>query len=279
MLTTVTATTSQGTQLELPLEDPSSGYLIENIDGLGPVKATIVSSSFAQQDGQQYHSSKREARNLKIRAELEPDYTMETVRELRNRLYHFFMPKSKVKLSFHIIEGEGVLDFLDVDIVGVVESCDPPLFVAEPAVDISIMCHEPDFLNPIPVTVSGVSTAGPTGQIIDYKGNVETGIIFTLRPDRDITAFTIYHVLPNNTLQTLDFNGELIADDVLTISTLSGAKSATLRRANVESSVVYTVSPQSKWIEFENGKNDIRVYTTGDPIPFDIEYITRYGAL
>ncbi len=56
MLIKVEARTSSGALLILPLDDVSSGYVVEEIEGLDPVKATLVSSSFAQADGEQYHT-------------------------------------------------------------------------------------------------------------------------------------------------------------------------------------------------------------------------------
>src|SRR5438128_1459277 len=47
---------SKGETLTLMLADISQGYTIRSIDGLDPVKANVVSSSFANQDGEQYQS-------------------------------------------------------------------------------------------------------------------------------------------------------------------------------------------------------------------------------
>ena len=67
MLKRVEVVTPQGAVLDLPLGDISSSLQIESIEGLDPVKATIASSSFAQLDGAQYQSSRRETRDIKLR--------------------------------------------------------------------------------------------------------------------------------------------------------------------------------------------------------------------
>lgn len=279
MLTKVEARTPQGDLLSLPLEDDTAGYLVLPIDGLGPVKATLVSSSFAQQDGEQYHSSRREARNIKLSLELNPDPATETVRALRRKLYNFFMPKSEVSLRFYDEEDD---DILEANITGRVESCDPVHFAQEPTVEISIMCFNPDFVELAPEIISGSTTSGTTPMTIDYQGTVETGIELTINVNRSLSGFTVYHILPDDSIRSMDFaNVPLLSGDTLKISTVPGSKGATLTRAGVSSSVLYGISPQSAWIELIPGVNSIRVYhgASGAGIPLEIDYINRYGGL
>lgn len=273
MLVRIEARNRQGAILNLPLDDISSGIIVDEVEGLDPVKATLVSSSFAGADGEQYHSSRRESRNIKIKLGLEPDYIETTVADLRSRLYAFFMPKSESFLRFWMDSG------LYVDIAGRVESAQAPLFTQEPGVDVSVMCFNPDFIDPNPISISGTSTALNVDTVIPYLGTVDTGVVFTVRPDRAVPQFTIYHEPPDGTLRQLDFSTALSAGDVLRISTVTGAKSVTLTRGNTVSSVLYGMSPQSNWIELQPGDNRLRLYVEGAPIPFDMEYITRYGGL
>lgn len=274
MLTMVEVRTRRGNLLSLPLDDDSSGYRVADIEGLGPVKATLVSSDFAGVDGAQYQSARREARNIKIKLELDPDpSTTDTVETLRDRLYNYFMPKTEDTLRF--IKENG----LEVDIVGRVESCDPNYFAQEPTIDISIMCFKPDLIDLTPAVVTGMFTSDGTAKFIDYVGTVETGMEIAVDVNRTISGFTVYHTPPGDSIQTLDFIAPLIAGDVVTISTVSGSRGATLVRAGVESSLLYGVSPQSKWIEFQPGTNQLRVYTPGAGMAVTVTYINRYGAV
>jgi Phage tail protein len=282
VFTKVEIRTSQGSLLTLPLGDATGGLIIQEIQGLDPVKATLVSSSFAQLDGSQYHSSRRESRNIKITLGLEPDYGLELVGDLRRRLYNFLMPKTEVSLRFHTYDEriQNVLERdLDVDILGRIESFETALFTKDPAVDISLVCFDPDFYDPIPVEISDMTVNDLTETVLNYIGTVETGIKFTLSVDRSISEFTIYHRPSDGSLRTLDFAAPLLANDVLTINTVVGNKSVILVRDGVESSLVYALSPQSNWIELQPGDNYIRVYAEGVPIPFEIEYTTKYGGL
>lgn len=273
MLTKVEVRNNRGDLLSLPLEAVETGYPVQDIGGLGPVKATIVSSSFAQLDGVQYHSSRREARNLTFRLGFEPDYRTGSVQKLRKALYGFFMTKSAVDLTFFM------LDEPDVNISGRVESCEPVLFTDEPAVDISIMCFDPDFYDPDPVIVTGTSTADTTETLLDYDGSVETGILFTLNVNRTEDAFTLYHRAPNGNVMTMDFAIPLLNADVVEVSTRQGAKSATLTRSGSTTSIMKSLSPQSGWIELTQGDNYFRVYATGAGIPYTVEYLNKYGGL
>lgn len=268
MLTRVDVRTRRGTLLQLPLEDFLNGYVVATVDGLDPVKATLVSS------GTDFVSARREARNIKLRLELEPDYVTNTVESLRKRLYSYLMPKSEVDLTF--IHDDG----LEVEITGIVESNDAPLFTKDPAVDVSLMCYESDFIDPDPVSISGTSTSGSTFAPFEYAGNLETGIKLSMTLTRNISALTVYHLTPDGAQHQLDLAGTFLNGDVLELSTVPGEKGAWMTRGGVKTSALYGVPPQSQWLALEEGTNQIRVYVAGTPdIPYTLSYITRYGGL
>lgn len=273
MITLVEARTPQGTLLSMPLEDTSSGISIRDIDGLDPVKATIVSSGYASRDGVQYQSAHREARNITIQLGLNADYLTNSIRGLRNQIYDFFQSKRAVNLRFYDSEG------LVVEIDGRVESCNSKLFSDDPVVDISVICFDPDFIDTNTITITGSTVASTADRVIPYSGSIETGFIFTLNVDRDLTEFTIYNRPPDDVTYTLDFASVMQAGDVVTISTVSGSKYITLTRAGVDTSVLYGMTVQSNWVELFPGDNNFRVYAEGAPIPYSLSYITRYGGL
>lgn len=273
MLTKVEVYTAQGETLALPLHDPSGGYVVKEIEGLDPVKAEIVSSPFAQRDGTQYQASRRDNRNVVLKLGLEPDYVSTSVLELRRGLYRYLMPKTQVTLRFYI---DGV-HF--VDISGRVESLGAPLFSREPEAVISLLCFDPDFSAVSSIVVPGATVADTTEMTIAYPGSVETGILFEMTLDRDLSEFTIYNQPVGGEYQALEFAGPLLANDTLTISTVSGAKRATLTRFGTPSSILYGVSPLSTWINLYPGDNQLRVAAEGAPISFTIEYLAKYGGL
>jgi hypothetical protein len=274
MLTRVEVQTDRGTQLTLPLEDTGNGFIVANIDGVDPVKAVLVSSSFAGVDGEKYHSARREKRNIKLQLDFNPDYVTTTMESLRTKLYSFLMPKSEVNLRFYYDSG------LYVDILGVVESFDDPLFVKDPDATISLICFDPDFINPVQVDLPGNTVADTSTTEIDYLGTVETGIDLTLAIDRAVTALTVSNILPGGKTKQLDFAAPLGAGDSLRISTVTGAKGAWVTRGGVLISLLYGVSMQSSWVGLAGpGPNKFRVTTAGAPIPYTLKYSTRYGGL
>lgn len=273
MLNKVEVRTAQGTLLTLSLADPSNGYLVKDIGGLDPVKATMVSSSFAGLEGEQFQSSRREKRNITMKLGYLPDYSVNSVRNLRNNLYSFFMPQSNVNLRFYV---DGLTPF---DIVGKVEVCDSPLFAKDPEANISILCFDSDFYNETPVSLSGNTVSTTTTTPIDYVGSLETGMTFTLNVNRSLSSFTLNNTTPDNQLQQLSVAIPLVSGDILKISTTPGAKSVMLTRGSATTSVLYAVSPQSQWLEFKQGVNQFRVYASGAAIPYTLSYVNKYGGL
>jgi len=275
MLDKVEVRNDQGSMLTLSLQDLSNGFIVEEIQGLEPVKANIVSSSFAQLDGEQYQSARREKRNLILMLALAPDFVNTTVQILKDTLYKYFMPKQHVRLRFYST-GQPT-----VEIEGWIESFVAPKFTKDPQATISILCFNPDFVNTTPVTVAGQTTASTTTQLVTYSGTVETGFVLKLAVNRALTAFTIFNTAPDGSLRSLDFQSAIAlqAGDVVEISTQSGNKYASLTRAGVKTSILYSISPQSNWINFFPGANQLRIYAGGAAIPYSIEYTTKFGAL
>lgn len=273
MLTEVQVSSVRGSLMNLVLGEISDSVALEDVEGLDPVKATIVSSSFPNETGEQYLASKREARDIKLTLGLEPDYATEFPGDVRTRLYNFFMPRTFVGLTF--VDSNG----LTVQISGMVETCAATPFTSEPLMDVSIRCFESDFIDYSPVILNKFTAASTFDFEIDYVGSVETGIQFDLNVDRDVDAFTIYSRMPDYTFRQLDFAWPMHAGDILRINNVPGEKSVKLIHAGVESSVLYGMSPQSSWIDLYPGTNLFRVYAEGAPIPYTLTYYNRYGGL
>jgi hypothetical protein len=266
-------TTDQGSLLSLPLSDTSNGFVLQKVDGLDPVKATLSSTGFAGLDGEQFQSARRETRNIKVTLGYDPDPLVDTIRTLRKRLYGFFMPKSQITLTFYMDDG------LTVSIAGVVESLETTIFDQEPSVAISIICYDPDFKVTTSTTLSGNTTESSAQTVVEYDGEVDTGFVFTLNVNRTMTDVTIYHTTPQGKTYSLIFTGSLVSGDVLSISTVTGDKWATLTHLGTSSSVLYGVDPSSVWLNIKSGTNKLRVYAAGAAVPYTIQYTVKYGGL
>lgn len=284
LLRSLSATNARGDVLQLPLES-EIGFHILDVKGLDPVKAVIVSSSFANMDGEQYHSSRREARNIVISLALDPDLASMSVEELRSQLYSFFMPKSSVTLNFQMFDRFAtnfLKQTLNVQIQGTIETFDSPMFVADPQVDISIMCFNPDFVNPTVQEFDGMSVSTLTTVDLDYDGSVDTGVLFTFSADRSVPGgFEIYHTTPSQELRSSFFvpSSGLVDGDIVKINSVRGSKYATLRHGVTETSALYAYLQASAWLELQPGVNKLRVYAAGAPVPYKIEYTNKYGGL
>lgn len=273
MLQQLDITNSRGNVLSLQMEQDEGPYQINSIEGLDPGKATLVSTSSAGQDGETYQSSKRPPRNIKLKLDFDPDFGAKSYSELRNDLYAWFMPRARITMRYFLSTG------LYVDIDGIVESMDSPLFVDDPDVTISIMCYQPDFVDARIVSLPGFTVADSTTTVIDYPGTVEAGTVLTINFNRAASSFSIYNTDEGGNPQQLDFTDPILSGDVLVISSLVGNKGITRTRTGVSSSVLYGRSSQSSWIKLREGENQFRVYASGDPIPYTLEYVVRYGGL
>lgn len=272
MLNKLDITNRRSMTLSLSMIENDSGYQMADIEGLDPVKAILVSTSYANQNGEQYQGSTRGPRDVKITLDLQPDGES-TFTTLREGLYTYLMPESEVRLRFYKDSG------LFVDLVGVVETHSSPQFKEDPNVVVGVRCFQPDFLDPRVVIRSGSSVDGTVNTAIDYPGNLEASTIIRLYVNRTLEDFSIYNTPEDGILRQMDFSGSLIAGDELIISSIRGAKGITLRRASVSSSYLWGRTPQSAWIEIFEGVNQFRVYASGDPIPYELEYVVRYGGI
>lgn len=273
MLYKVDITNRRGNVLTLNMEESDDGYQVDDIEGLNPVKASLVASSYASMDGEQFQTAKRGARNIVFKLDLHPDFDENTFTTLRQGLYTYFMPKSMITMRFYMMTG------LYLDIQGYVEDFSSPMFEQDPKVNISVMCFNPDFVDTRIVMLEGVTVDDITNTPIVYPGNVETGVVMTLNMNRAVSGFTMYNTDESNTLTEMDFSYDLLDGDQLVVSSLRGAKGITLTRASTSSSVLYGRSAQSGWIELFEGTNDFRVFAEGDPIPYELEYVVKYGGL
>ena len=275
MLDKVEVRTDQGSLLTLSLQDAYGGITVQDIEGLDPVKATMVSSTMAQLDGEQYQTSRREKRNIIFTLGFDPDYVNTSVDSLRKRLYTFFMPKSRVMLRF-FPEGED-----PVDIYGLVESFDSPKFTKDPLTTISVLCFDPDFFDPTPTILSGTTVGNTLETTHVYPGTVETGILFRLMVDRSLSAFTIHHRPGDGSLRTFEFATAtpLASGDVVMISTVPGSKYVNVKKGAVITPYLFSVTPQSNWISLFPGSNKLRIFAEGAGVPYEIEYTTKFGGL
>lgn len=273
MLSRVEIQNSLGDTLALPLADTSGGYLVKDISGLDPVKATLVSTTIAQIDGAQLQSTRRETRNITMRLGFVPNFYTTDVRSLRQNLYGFLMPKSLVTLRFFFDE------VLYAVTVAAVETFESSMFSVDPEVNVSLICYDPDFYAPTTTTFNGTTVIGTSSNAIQYDGTSDAGFVLTLSPNASIADFAITVTHPDNKVLTLDLAASLLSGDTVVVNTIPGSKAATLTRSSSSSSLLYAVSPLSIWMGLSPGQNLFRVSSTVSGMPYSLVYTKKYGAL
>lgn len=286
LLKEIIATNSQGSTLTLPIDSEESDFVLKNVVGLGPVNASIATSSFSSLDGGHYQSSRRGTRNVVFDVGLDPDYGQTSVFALRNQLYAFFMTDTEVSLMFRLydrFETDIASEFLEVVTTGRVESCEPNMFTKDPEVSISVICFSPDFVSPEITTLQFDTSVGIEREI-DYKGTTPTGLLLTLDVDKPVTlSFSIELRGPDNVTEAIYITQtglDLDFGDTLVFSTVPTEKYAKLIRGGVEYSFLNKMQSSSRWLTLRPGLNHLKYNVAVSPgIPYTLSYLTRYGGL
>jgi hypothetical protein len=115
--------------------EPSHGWLIKNISGLGPAGASINMTELATTDGARYNSSKLGSRNVVLTIGFDNCDDAEEARELS---YKFLPIKRKVMLSIET-------NNRNARVIGYVESNEPDIFSKAVQSNVSIICPDPYF--------------------------------------------------------------------------------------------------------------------------------------
>ena len=261
-------------RLTMPFTDVSGGIRIAKIDGLDPVKATIVSSSFVDLDGSQFETARRESRDIVLSLDLDPEYQYMSVSDIRRRLYQIFMPKNEILLIFQDDTGA------QFQINGIVETFASDIFTKDPNVAVGIMCPDPNFFQPGDIQFSITSSSSDVDNVIHYDGDIPAGMFFTATANVASSSFTIYQNLPGGLTGAFDFSLDLEAGDYVDVTTTPGAKSIVVNRGGVDSSGLNGLSPYAAWTMLYPGDNHIRVYSpTGGSVTVDFTYQLFFGGL
>ena len=278
MINSVTVTNHRGESMTIELRNPeNSGFLVREITGLGPSKATINSTELSTSDGSVFNSSRIESRNIVLSLVLLPFLTIE---ETRHNAYKYFPVKKKVTLTF-------VTDTRTVQIDGYVETNDHTIFSDQVSTQVSIICPDPYFYSSgtgaKTVTIfSGVTPAFEFpfannsltnklltfGEIILFKdrniyysGDVDTGLTIYMHALGTVTNITIYNLttlefmkIDTTRLTALTGFPIIIGDDII-ISTIKGQKYIHLIRNGSVINILNCLSLDSIWFQLIKGDN------------------------
>lgn len=298
MIKKIIITNHVGEELELFLRIPEkSGFLITNIDGLGPAKASINTTTIASDDGGTFTSARLDKRNIVIKLRYFGNGS--EIEKLRLESYKFFSIKKRLK--FHIIT-----DYRSAYTYGYVESNEPDIFSPESGCQISIICPDPYFHSKeeqttifsgvipkfeFPFENVGLDPAIEVGELyvnrgrfIYYEGDADVGCTITISGRGPIENLSI---LNKTTDQKMVINDDKLVQltgsklgngDVLTINTLKGGKTIDLLRNGKHYNVMNALERRSKWIHLVRGDNLFQYGVTmgGDNLDFMIQNVVLY---
>lgn len=298
MIKSITVTNHRGESLLLEMGFPEkSGFLIQEITGLGPTKANINTTEISGADGALYNTARITSRNIVLLLQLLEDPTVE---DTRQKSYKYFPVKKLLRLR---IETDNRI----CDIFGYVESNEPNIFSNQVTTQISIICPDPYFYS-IEKVVTIFSSIEPLfefpfsnesltenlmnlGNIITYQernvyyeGDSETGMVIYIHAFGEVTDLIIYNLYTSESmmidttkLETLTGNVIIAGDDII-ISTIRGQKSIRLLRNGVYINILNCLDKDTDWFQLSKGDNVFAfVATTGSSkLQFKVESQTIY---
>ena len=288
MLTQVDAYNMLGTKLALPMEFLASGsqYVIQKIDGLGPAKADISTTSYVTMPGGKFQNARTGQRNIVFSIGFNPDYALsdDPYGDLRRATYPWFTPGNELDLHFTDTKiGE-------VKIEGWVESCDPDIFSKDPTLVVSVICPEPFFsaLAPLTVTRDGTGDLSFTNPGTAPSG-FEAILGYLYQQGAGSPWFTLTRTTPNvpGVVMSTSWWEIQVFDRInwVYLNTIKGSKAATF------STTAMTLTSHAGtnvlgyvpgWLEVAPGANTFHFdpMNTESPLsPLTIRYTPKYVGL
>lgn len=261
----------------MPNDDPVQ---IKNIDGLGPVVASITTTPYATGRGELYQGSSVGKRNIVLTLGYNPDWAgLQTIGTLRQLLYRYLMPEAWCKLRFFTDE------LPPVDIEGYVESFEPNIFSEDPEVQISVLCPKPDFVDANATLIEGVVDNGTIEQEFIYTGTVDTGYELVIKETDDNPAYSgNLAVVSTAQEQVQIFEINPISVDgtkYFKLSTIRGAKRAqTVSVADgALTNLLSGITSDSVWPVVKPGQNTLSVIASENGQAWTLAYFNRFGGL
>lgn len=293
MLTNLDVLGGRSNVPSLPLGENGSAATdplqVFDLQGIEPVKAAVTTMPYATFDGEAYSGGASVGkRNIVLAIGLNPDWAIQTIEELRQLVYAYFLPKARVRLQFtstHLPK---------VAIDGIVESVTPNIFSKDPQMQISIICPMPDFVSVDDTVIKGLTVASG-GSLFEfhYNGTTPAGFYMELTrgdyeedaPGSDLRfSITLNNEYCN---QLLRGRGKITRTDYTAISTVPGDK---YLRSVVYSwgehagrMYGYLTSVQTNsngWPKIFPGSNGLLVATPNSPRnKYSLSFYERFGGL
>lgn len=278
MIKSVTVTNYVGDKVKIVLtqDNPTHGFLIKSIDGLGPAKANINTTNFATNDGSYYNSARLEQRNIVMELLFGG---IPTIEEARQNTYKYFPIKKNVEL---LIETDSRL----LKTTGYVESNEPRIFEQQEGSQISIVCPDPYFQSAKGSQESSFFGITPMFEfpfsrelqsddyiefgVLDstaihnvlYLGDAPVGLVITIHVIGNVGGIiTIINATSSESMSLSVDKIEALIDDALVdgddiiVSTIRGNKTIRLFHNGRYYNVLGSLAIGSDWLQLFRGDN------------------------
>lgn len=262
-------TNAEGSTVEIYEQRP---YILQNIQGFGPVQNEITTSEMFGVDGAIKVDDKLVIRDLLIEGTIGADSNEELMIH-RQTLAEIFNPKINGTLHY---EEHGKKFIIDVEIEHapnfdmantkrtqkfqiMLKALDPywrDTSVYDSLIPLSRV--ENKFKFPLTLTDDFVFASLVSGEIIevDNSGSVEVGGIFRMKLNGEVTNPRIYNVL---TQEYFGFQGTYPAGTEFEINTIRGSKKVTKNIDGVSTNAMSERMPDSTFLQIKKGANYFQI--------------------
>lgn len=308
MLQTLTVENFKGETLTLDLFHPEdSGLIIQNIEGLGPPKADILTTEFGTTDGSYFTHARANNRNIVITLAM---MFIPQIEDARQKTYRYFPLKKKLKLTVKT-------DNRTLECEGYVESNEPVIFSEQETTQISIICPDPYLYDPYTTerAFSGVMGLFEFPFIQDdldvsddhapdlfefgelrtdtttnyfYSGDVDIGFIMRIYiQDDDVRQITLFNIttqeqfkIDTDKIETI-VGSQLKTDDEIVISTIVGQKGIRLLREGKYTNIIGAIERNASWFQLTPGDNvfAFRAESGEKHILMNFQFRNAYGGI
>lgn len=240
---------------KINLSTTANNFMTSKIEGLNPPPGTISASSYAGMDGSYLNNAFIEKRNLVIHFEIRGM----GVESRRHQLYKVVKPSRYVKVYYKTAG-------IDVFTEGYVEICEVSNFEQLVSGQISILCPDiywystesvmayysqitgaftfpfPTESNPEPFVLGKYNTQNMMTIVNDGD---KIGFTLVIEALEDARSPTLYNA---DTDEYLQITGEILAGDIITVTTKTGHKTVTLDRGGVKTNIINRLVSGSTWL-------------------------------
>lgn len=290
MIKLFTVTNYLGDDIFLELGRPeNSGFLIKEVTGLGPVKATINTTDISTNDGSLFNSARLAERNIVFQFIFLDNPGVESIEDVRHKSYRYFPLKKNVDI---VIQTDNRI----LRTTGYVESNEPNIFSDQEGCQVSIICPDPylysagdDAINytvfygvePVfefPFSNESLTEklivfgniVNKTESVITYQGDSEIGITIRIHAIGPVKNVTIYNTgtreqmkIDTDKIAALMGGDGIITSDDIIINTMKGEKSITLIREGRSYNILNCLDKNTNWFSLVKGDN-IFAFTAED---------------